>query len=102
MTANPPGTFVLNSLPQGINLTNSLLAIKARYSIFIGNNADALAAASAVDLTSKSEMKFDALNKNPIFEISTSTNNVFQVIDSTFGLPATNQELRRRISNVPR
>jgi len=87
IAANPPGTFVLNSLPQGINIKNSLLAIKARYSIFIGSNAEALAAANAVDLTSKSEMRFDALNKNPIFEVSTSTNNVFQVLDSTFGLP---------------
>lgn len=87
ITANPPETFVLNSLPQGINITNSLLAIKARYLLFIGNYAEALATANAVNLTVKSEMRFDALNANPIFLVSTSTNNVFQVIDSSFGLP---------------
>ena len=32
-------------------------------------------------------MNFDAVSINPIFETATSTNNVFQPIDSTFGLP---------------
>jgi hypothetical protein len=32
-------------------------------------------------------MRFDAITPNPIFNVSTATNNVFQVRDSTFGLP---------------
>src|SRR5439155_7040883 len=87
IAANPPSTFVINSLPAGINITNSLQAIKARYALFVGNYSQAMAAANAVDLSVKSEMSFEALNGNPIFVVSTSTNNVFQVIDSTFGLP---------------
>ena len=87
ISANAPSTFIVNSLPAGINFTNSLQALKARYALFSGNYSVALAAANAVDLTSRSEMRFDAQNPNPIFSVSTSTNNVFQVLDSTFGLP---------------
>jgi hypothetical protein len=32
-------------------------------------------------------MNFDAVSINPIYETATSTNNVFQPVDSTFGLP---------------
>ena len=32
-------------------------------------------------------MNFDAVSPNPIFNVATATNNVFQVLDSTFGLP---------------
>jgi hypothetical protein len=46
----------------------------------------ALTAANAVDITKKSTFNFDALSLNPLFEISTSTNNVVQVKDSTLGL----------------
>jgi starch-binding outer membrane protein, SusD/RagB family len=45
-----------------------------------------LATANAVDLTKKSTFNFDAITLNPIFETSTSTNNVVQVKDSTLGL----------------
>jgi len=40
-----------------------------------------------VDLSVKSTMDFDAISPNPIFTVATATNNVFQVIDSSFGLP---------------
>jgi hypothetical protein len=64
-----------------------LLALKARYLGFSGNHSGALAAANAVSLTVKSEMRFDLTTPNPVFIVSTSTNNVFQVKDSTMGLP---------------
>src|SRR5690606_27541485 len=32
-------------------------------------------------------LSFDAVSPNPIFNVATATNNVFQVIDSSFGLP---------------
>jgi hypothetical protein len=64
-----------------------LYALKARYSLFAGNYVEALAAANMVDLTKRSTMNFDAVSINPIFETATSTNNVFQPVDSTFGLP---------------
>ncbi|GAO43642.1 RagB/SusD family nutrient uptake outer membrane protein [Flavihumibacter petaseus] len=78
--------FALN-IPPGTNIKQTLLALKARYAVFSGDWDNALAAANAVDLTVKSTMNFDGASPNPIFETATATNNVYQVIDSTFGLP---------------
>lgn len=75
-----------SSIPSGLDIVNSLQALKARYSLFIGNYTQAMAAANAVDLTKKSVMNFDNANLNPIFETATSTNNVYQPVDSTLGL----------------
>jgi len=86
--ANTPSALVLGRLPADIDILNTLYALKARYSLFAGDNAGALAAANLVDLTKKSVFSFDALNQNPVFESATSTNNVYQPIDSTLGLPA--------------
>ncbi|MCG7860464.1 RagB/SusD family protein, partial [Flavihumibacter sediminis] len=85
IAADPISAQFLTNLPAGIEIPNTLQALKARYSLFSGNYAGALAAANAVDLTKKSTMNFDAVSPNPIFNVSTATNNVFQVIDSTFG-----------------
>lgn len=76
------------NIPPGTDIVNTLQALKARYALFAGNYTVALAAANAVDLTKKSTMNFDAVSINPIYETATSTNNVFQPIDATFGLPA--------------
>lgn len=87
IAANPVSASFASNIPGGIEIPNTLLALKARYLLFAGNYAQALAAANAVNLTVKSEMRFDAVTPNPIFNVSTATNNVFQVRDSTFGLP---------------
>ncbi len=87
IAANPISAAFTANIPVGNDLVNSLQAVKARFAIFSGNNNLALSAANAVDLSKKSTMNFDAVSLNPIFETATSTNNVFQVIDSTFGLP---------------
>jgi len=81
----------LSNVPAGIDIVNTLNALKARYSLFAGNFAQALTAANAVDLTKKSTLNYDAINLNPIFETVTSTNNVYAVIDSVMGLPASVQ-----------
>ncbi len=96
MVANPISAQFLNAVPQnpspptpttpGIDIANTLNALKARYSLFAGLYAQALAAANLVDLTKRSSFLFDALSLNPLFEISTSTNNVVQPKDSTLGL----------------
>jgi starch-binding outer membrane protein, SusD/RagB family len=75
------------NLPGGIEIPNTLQALRARYLLFSGDWAGALAAANLVNLSVKSEMRFDAVSPNPIFNVATATNNVFQVLDSTFGLP---------------
>lgn len=87
ITANAPSASFTANIPPGINLVNTLQALKARYALFAGNYPVALAAATAVDLSVKSNFTFDALNINPIYQFSTATNNVFQPIDSTMGLP---------------
>jgi starch-binding outer membrane protein, SusD/RagB family len=88
ITANPiSGSFTAN-VPAGINILNTLNALKARYSLYAGLYTQALAAANLVDITKRSTFNFDALSLNPLFEISTSTNNVVQPKDSTLGLVA--------------
>lgn len=87
MAANPPSGTVLNLLTPGFDLTNTPQALKARYALFAGDYTTALAAANNVNLTVRNEIRFDNANQNPIYQVSTSTNNVFQVVDSTFGLP---------------
>lgn len=87
VTANPVSATFLADVPAGIDITNTLYALKARYSLFAGNYTAALAAANAVDLTKKSTMNFEAANANPIYAAVTSTNNVYQPLDSTLGLP---------------
>lgn len=70
-----------------IDLVNTLNALKARYALYSGDYATALAAANAVDLSKKAVMSYTGINPNPVFESATNTNNVFQPVDSTLGLP---------------
>lgn len=90
MAATPISSGFMSNLPPGIDIPNTLNALKARYALFAGNYPVALVAANAVDLTKKSTFNFDALTFNPIFEIATSTNNVFQPTDANLGLTGTN------------
>ena len=85
--ATPISATFAGNIPAGTDIVNTLLALKARYSLFAGNYATALATANLVDLTKKSTMNFDAVSINPIYETAFSTNNVWQPVDSTFGLP---------------
>lgn len=87
VSANAISPSFLSNIPAGIDIVNTLQALKARYSLYTGNYAQALAAANVVDLTKKSTFNFDLVTLNPIFETATSTNNVYQPIDSTMGLP---------------
>src|SRR5438105_4340286 len=88
VNANAISAIFQSNIPAGIDIVNTLHALKARYSLNAGNYAQALTEANAVDLTKKSTFNFDAVTLNPIFETATSTNNVYQPIDSTMGLPA--------------
>ena len=96
IAANPISSQFLTALPQNpappavnpaIEIVNTLNALKARFSLFIGNYAQALAAANEVNLSVKSTFNFSSVNLNPIFETVTSTNNVYAPTDSTMGLP---------------
>jgi hypothetical protein len=87
VNANAISASFLSNIPAGIDIVNTLHALKARLSLYTGNYTQALAEANAVDLTKKSTFNFDLVALNPIFETATSTNNVYQPIDSTMGLP---------------
>lgn len=87
VSANPISASFQTNVPAGIDIVNTLHALKARFSLYAGNYAQALTEANAVDLTKKSTFNYDLQNLNPIFETATSTNNVYQPLDSTMGLP---------------
>lgn len=86
ISANPISTSFLGNVPAGIDIQHTLQALKARYALFAGNYPLALTAANSVDLTKRSAFNFDAQTLNPIFEIATSTNNVFQPTNANLGL----------------
>jgi hypothetical protein len=87
IAANPISPSFIANVPAGIDIINTLHALKARYSLFSGQYAQAIAEADMVNLNVKSTFNFDALSLNPIYEVATATNNVVQVTDSTLGLP---------------
>ncbi|WP_316796054.1 RagB/SusD family nutrient uptake outer membrane protein [Pedobacter agri] len=90
ISANAISTSFVGNIPAGIDIPNTLNALKARYALFAGNYALALTAANAVDLTKRSTFTYDALNLNPIFEIATSTNNVIQPKNINLGQTGAN------------
>jgi len=87
INSNAISAGFLTDMPAGVDIVNTLNALKARYSLFAGNYTAALAAANAVDLTKKSTFNFEAATPNPIYNSATSTNNLYQPVDSTLGLP---------------
>ncbi len=86
ITANPVSSSFQLNVPVGIDITNTLYALKARFSLAAGLYPQALAAANQVNLAAKSSFAVDPVSLNCIYETATSTNNVFQVKDSTLGL----------------
>ena len=86
IAANAISSSFIANVPAGIDISNTLNALKARYSLYAVLYPQALAAANLVDITKKSTFNFDALSLNPVFETATSTNNVVQPKDSTLGL----------------
>lgn len=89
INTTPVSTGFLTNVTVGIDITNTLHALKARYALFLGNYALALSEANLVTLTVKSTFNFSTVNLNPIFETGTSTNNVYAVNGDTLGLTGT-------------
>jgi len=75
-------------IPAGIDIPNTVNALLARYYLYDGRYAEAISAANAVDLSKTSVLAYDAMSTNPIAFVSILTNNVYQPIDLTLGLPA--------------
>jgi hypothetical protein len=93
LTANPPSASFFANVPTSVDLsflTNTINSLIARYSLFAGDYTNALTAANTVPMSySGSVIAFDAVITNPIFTTVTSSNNVYQILDSTLGLPST-------------
>ncbi len=89
--ANAPSAAFFANVPTTVNtafFNNTINALIARYSLFAGDFAAATTAANAVDLNyTGAVLGYDAIVTNPIFTTATATNNVFQIQDSTLGLP---------------
>lgn len=86
ISASAISASFISNVPVGIDIVNTINALKARYFLYSNQLPSALASANLVDITKKSSFNFDALSLNPIFEVATSTNNVVQPKDSAFGL----------------
>ena len=88
VNANAISATFLSNIPKGsIDIVNTLYALKARYSLLAGNYADALTAAGSVTRSVKSVFAYNTVVTNPIFTLATSTNNIYQPVDSAMGLP---------------
>lgn len=88
VSANPISTNFTNRIVVGIDIPNTLNALIARYALMAGDNDKALAAAAKVDLTKKSQLNFDDLTRNPIWDVAFGNVNVYQPLDLNMGLPA--------------
>lgn len=81
-----PSTSIVSAVGSNINIGNSTSALLARYNLFLGNYQDAIVAAQSASLTIKSVFDFNTVSQNPIFRVSLTTNNLFDVV-TDFGLP---------------
>ncbi len=91
LTSNNPGSDFYANVPSSVNInffTNTINALIARFSLFSGDFATAINASNAVNASYGSSIHaFDAIITNPIFTTVTASNNVYQILDSTLGLP---------------
>ncbi|GGD76598.1 hypothetical protein GCM10011514_45690 [Emticicia aquatilis] len=85
--ATAPSTNFTSRIVSGIDLTNTVQALIARYSLMLGDYDKALAAAAKVDLTKRSAFTFDDTSRNPIFDATFSNRNVTEPLNADFGLP---------------
>lgn len=87
LAATPVSTTFTGRIVPGIDLANTLQALIARFSIMVGDNAKALAAANRVDLTRRSSFNFDDAVQNPLFFNTFGNRNVTEPLNATLGLP---------------
>ena len=71
----------------GLDIPNTINALIARYALFVGDNAKAIAAASKVTASSKAFWGFDDVTRNPIWDVAFGNVNVFQPTSLNMGLP---------------
>ena len=86
LAANPVSADFNAKIVPGIDLTNTIQALIARYSLQAGDYDKALAAAARVNLNSRSVFNFDDNTRNPIFEVAFGNRNVFEPVNANLGL----------------
>jgi hypothetical protein len=86
LATNPVSADFNAKIVPGIDLTNTIQALIARYSLQAGDYDKALAAAARVNLTSRSVFNFDDNTRNPIFEVAFGNRNVFEPVNASLGL----------------
>ncbi len=87
IAATPPTAGFTSRVVAGIDIPNTINALIARYALMAGDNAKALAAANRVVLTVRSEIRFDDVTRNPIWDVALGNVNVVQPVDLGLGLP---------------
>ena len=80
-------SFATRVVP-GLDIPNTINALIARYSLFVGDNAKALAAAGKVTASAKSFWTFDDVTRNPIWDAAFANVNLVQPLSLNMGLPA--------------
>lgn len=82
------GLSTISNIISSLDLENSINALLARYNLMAGNYNDAITAANAVDLSSKSVWQYEEAIPNPL-AFWFNSQNVTQAKDKKFGLPST-------------
>ena len=81
----PPADFNSRVLGTDINLLDCINAYRARYNMMLGKYPEALTAANAVNLTTKSQFLYSAQSPNPVYQqVQVSANFKPR---ANFGLP---------------
>lgn len=81
------GLSSISNMINSIDLKNSINALLARYNLMAGNYNEAITAANAVDLSTKSVWKYEDAIPNPL-AFWFGSQNVTQAKDKKFGLPS--------------
>ncbi|RFP66050.1 RagB/SusD family nutrient uptake outer membrane protein [Hymenobacter lapidiphilus] len=86
LAAAPVSAEFRGKIVPGIDLTNTLQALIARYSLVLGDYDKALAAAGRVNLSSRSVFNFNNIARNPLFDVVFGNRNIFEPTDANLGL----------------
>ncbi len=86
IAAAAPTTAFTSRVANSVDMPNTIQALIARYSLMLGDNDKALAAANKVDLTKKSAFAYDDVTQNPVFFSSFGNRNVTEPVNTALGL----------------
>jgi starch-binding outer membrane protein, SusD/RagB family len=89
ITTTPISANFNTRVIAGLDIPNTLNALIARYSLFVGDNAKAIAAVGRIPASAgRASWAFDDVTRNPIWDVALANVNVIQPLDLNMGLPA--------------